>query len=195
MSISEIIPMQTWLNSVTDAPALVMIGRSNVGKSSLINALFGNSIAKVSQTPGKTRSINIFEIAPKNDSQKISYMVDLPGHGFAKISHTEREQWDQLLGSFMEALPHNFVLLIIQDARHPMQENEVEMLHYLMPLENRKIMVFNKIDKLKTQKDRNEFKKKVDHYSQFLTEEYFSVSALDKLSLKTLAQLLNKIFQ
>ena len=81
-----------------DAPQLALAGRSNVGKSSLVNALAQRrKLAKVSATPGKTRSINYYRVSPWN-----FFLVDLPGYGYAKANHAEREKWGKLLERYLK---------------------------------------------------------------------------------------------
>ena len=93
---------------IQDGPQIAMVGRSNVGKSSLINSLCRNSkLARISASPGKTRLINYFRI---NDS---FYLVDLPGYGYAKVSKAEQESWGKLMESYLSggSVSHIFMLL------------------------------------------------------------------------------------
>ena len=94
-------------------PEVVLCGRSNVGKSSFINSLFNRkNLAKTSSTPGKTRSINYYDI----DSR--FYMVDLPGYGYAKISQSERKKWGKLVNDFFANSNHIHLTIHIIDSRH-----------------------------------------------------------------------------
>jgi GTP-binding protein len=123
---------------------MAFIGRSNVGKSSLINMLTGNpKLAKTSSTPGKTQTINHFLI---ND---LWFLVDLPGFGYAKVSKTMREKWGYMIRDYMlrrEQLHNVFVLI---DCRVPPQKIDIEFINWLgengLPLS----IVFTKADKLK----------------------------------------------
>lgn len=123
-------------------PEYAFIGRSNVGKSSLLNRLTGYSkLAKTSSTPGKTQLINHFLI------NEAWYLVDLPGYGYAKVSQREREKWRQLIRAYLrkrETLTCCFVLL---DSRLPPQQVDVDFLRYLGEQAIPFVLVFTKADK------------------------------------------------
>ena len=110
-------------------PEFALLGRSNVGKSSFINTLVNNSrLAKTSNTPGKTRLINLFEIST---SSKPFVLADLPGYGYAKVSKTEQAQWQKNLEQYLlkrENLVHCIQFI---DARHDIQNNDMQMHHWL----------------------------------------------------------------
>ena len=109
-----------------DLKDIAFIGRSNVGKSSLINMLTGHGgLAKVSGTPGKTRLVNHFRI---NDAW---YLVDLPGYGYAKVSGAERERWDQLINRYFEGGRRCALVLQLLDSRHAPSADDIQMLEYL----------------------------------------------------------------
>ena len=92
---------------------IALAGRSNVGKSSLINALAGRKkLAKVSSTPGKTRSVNYYKVSPHN-----FYLVDLPGYGYARASHSEREKWAHLLERYLVECRSLKALALLLDSR------------------------------------------------------------------------------
>lgn len=100
-------------------PEIVMLGRSNVGKSSLINALFGRPLARVSNTPGRTALINVFRLPSL-------YLLDLPGYGFAKVSHKERERYQALVRGVLLTRPTLTGVLWLLDLRHdPSAEDQV----------------------------------------------------------------------
>jgi GTP-binding protein len=111
----------------TDLPEIVFTGRSNVGKSSLLNLLCNRKqLAKVSSTPGKTQTINFFRI---NDRFRF---VDLPGYGFAKVSHEAQQSWARLIDAyFLNERPIALVISLL-DARHRVQENDRKVLAYLV---------------------------------------------------------------
>lgn len=105
---------------------IAMAGRSNVGKSSLINSLCGNhKLARISQTPGKTRLINFFRI-----NQEF-YLVDLPGYGFASAPMSEKRKWGELIEGYLASgrLSHIFLLL---DIRHPPTQDDAQMFKYIL---------------------------------------------------------------
>ncbi|EAY28161.1 ribosome biogenesis GTP-binding protein YihA/YsxC [Microscilla marina] len=128
-------------------PEYAFIGRSNVGKSSLINKLTNRkSLAKTSQNPGKTQTINHFLI---NDRW---HLVDLPGYGYAKASKTERKKWGKMINDYIlkrEVLLGIFVLI---DARHEPQKIDLEFLEWLGEERVPFTMVFTKSDKLSSNK-------------------------------------------
>ena len=103
------------LEQLTSMPEaqIALAGRSNVGKSSLINALAGRKkLAKVSSTPGKTRSVNYYKVTPHN-----FYLVDLPGYGYARASHSEREKWARLLERYLVECSSLKALALLLDSR------------------------------------------------------------------------------
>lgn len=124
-------------------PEYAFIGRSNVGKSSLINMITDTKgLAKISQTPGKTRLINHFVV---NDEW---YLVDLPGYGYAKISRSERERWRKMIHAYLlkrETLICTFILI---DARHEPQKNDLEFMAWMAENKLPFVLVFTKTDKL-----------------------------------------------
>lgn len=137
---------------VPDKPEYAFIGRSNVGKSSLINMLTNKAkLAKTSATPGKTQMINHFIIhsAPDNNPKKFSqwYLVDLPGYGYAKVSQSMRNNFEKMIEHYMrkrDNLKHVFVLL---DSRHSPQKTDLDFIHELGKWEVPFSLVFTKSDK------------------------------------------------
>ena len=124
-------------------PEVILCGRSNVGKSSFINSLFNRkNLAKISSTPGKTRSINYYMIDEK------FYIVDLPGYGYAKISKTERERWGKLVEDFINKSDHISLAFHIIDSRHKPTILDVQLNHLLESYNIPYVVVLSKIDKL-----------------------------------------------
>ena len=127
-----------------DLKDIAFIGRSNVGKSSLINMLTARTgLAKVSGTPGKTRLINHFRI------NAAWYLVDLPGYGYAKVSNADRERWDDLINSYFEAPRHHTLLVQLLDCRHAPSADDLQMLRYLHYHRIPYVVALTKADKLK----------------------------------------------
>ncbi|MCJ7553994.1 MAG: ribosome biogenesis GTP-binding protein YihA/YsxC [Ignavibacteriaceae bacterium] len=125
-------------------PEVVLCGRSNVGKSSLINSLFNRkNLAKVSKTPGKTRSINYYEIDEK------FYIVDLPGFGYAKISKKEREFWSKLISDFLEKSGNIKLVIHLIDSRHKPTDLDIKLNELINYRSLPYIFILSKADKLK----------------------------------------------
>lgn len=140
----------TFLTSYGDAgqlppstkPEIVFAGRSNVGKSSLINALFQQkSLARVSATPGKTATINFFE------TENLIF-ADLPGYGYAKVSRGEKRRWADLIEGYFAQDRDVALVLSLVDSRHPPSRDDRMMVDFLIESELPFVVVLTKIDKL-----------------------------------------------
>lgn len=117
-------------------------GRSNVGKSSLINKLFNRkSLARVSAVPGKTATINFYEL-------ENIYCVDLPGYGYAKVAKSEKERWNRLIGGYLAADRDLALVFQLIDFRHPPTKDDLLMVNYLVEGEFPLVVVLTKADKL-----------------------------------------------
>lgn len=149
----------------TDLPEYAFIGRSNVGKSSLINMLVNrNGLAKTSSTPGKTKLINHFFI---NDNW---YLADLPGYGYAKVSKTERAKFSTLITEYILHRENLTNLFLLIDGRHLPLKNDLEFIQWLGEEMIPFSIVFTKVDKV-SQKDFNyNFKKYRQELAQFWEE-------------------------
>lgn len=109
-----------------DIPEVAFIGRSNVGKSSLINALFNRkSMARVSNTPGRTRQVNFFLV------RKVLHLVDLPGYGYAEASKKTVSGWNRLILDYLKGRRQLKKIFMLIDARHGFKPNDIEMLEFL----------------------------------------------------------------
>ena len=127
----------------SDRPEIVFSGRSNVGKSSLINKLCNRKkLARVSATPGKTATINFYRV-------DTAYFVDLPGYGYAKVSKTERDRWGKLMESYFQSAGLIHLGVQIVDARHKPTADDVTMHDYFVQTGCPVVIVANKLDKLK----------------------------------------------
>lgn len=125
-------------------PQIVFSGKSNVGKSSVINrVLQRKNFARVGESPGKTTHINFFRIDSK------AYFVDLPGYGYAKVPKTEKERWAKLMEAYFAHPDWISLGILIVDARHKPTENDVTMANYFKASGRPFLVVANKLDKLK----------------------------------------------
>ena len=131
-------------------PEYAFIGRSNVGKSSLVNMLVGiNRLARVSGTPGRTRNVEHFRVEAHKGSPTAWLLADLPGYGFAKISKTEREEWHKMVRAYLRERENLQCVFLLVDVRHEPQANDLEMIHWLGTKGIPFVIVFTKSDKLK----------------------------------------------
>ena len=170
-------------------PALqeyAFIGRSNVGKSSLINMLCNNDkLAKTSGTPGKTQMINHFEIASvKNERAPRDqwYLVDLPGYGFAKVSISSRRRWEQMIENYLRKRPNLSMVFVLIDSRHAPQKIDIDFVNQLDKWEVPLSLIFTKTDKEKqaiVAKNVRMFLDKLRETWQFLPQ-HFVTSAVKK---------------
>ena len=174
-----------------NSPEYAFIGRSNVGKSSLINMLTGNKkLAKTSATPGKTLLINHFLI---NGGQW--YLVDLPGYGFAKRSKTERQKLENMISGYILQRRQLVNLFVLIDCRHAPQQIDLEFLQWLGESNIPFSIVFTKADKLSKQA----LAKSIDAYLQRLAEDweplppYFVTSAETRLGRDDLLDYIDSI--
>ncbi|HEX7053933.1 MAG TPA: ribosome biogenesis GTP-binding protein YihA/YsxC [Burkholderiales bacterium] len=121
-------------------PEVAFAGRSNVGKSSAINALLGRrSLARTSKTPGRTQTINFYEVGEAR-------LVDLPGYGFARAPRELRERWRSLVGAYLASRATLRAVVVVMDARHPLMPLDLQLVEWLgaVPL----IVLLSKADKL-----------------------------------------------
>jgi ribosome biogenesis GTP-binding protein YsxC/EngB len=143
---------------ISSRPEIVFSGRSNVGKSSLINKLCNRkALAKTSSTPGKTATINFY-------SCELAYLVDLPGYGYAKVNRAERQRWDELINSYFEEKRPNVLLLQLLDSRHSPSAEDNIMLDYLKHYNIPFIAVLTKIDKL----NKNETSGQILYFQEYM---------------------------
>lgn len=131
------------------SPQIALAGRSNVGKSSLINALSGRrQLAKVSSTPGKTASINFYRVEPGG-----FFLVDLPGYGYAQRSKTERKKWAELINDYLNSRANILALAVLLDCRLSPQDVDIELISYARSLGLPLLPILTKADKC-SQKER-----------------------------------------
>ena len=124
-------------------PEIAFLGRSNVGKSSAINALAGRRrLAFASKAPGRTQTINFYDLGGA------ARLVDLPGYGYARVSKSLRGAWDRLISDYFAASRSVIGVVVLMDARHPMTAQDERLVDWLRPFEFRQIALLTKSDKL-----------------------------------------------
>lgn len=135
----------------TFVPEIAFAGRSNVGKSSLINCLVNrNKLARTSSSPGKTATLNFYDIGGRYR------LVDLPGYGYAKVSKTEQEKWAAMIDRYLSNRYNLTAVIQLVDSRHKPSADDITMLNWIRSKGYRAIVVATKIDKLKkSQLDKN----------------------------------------
>lgn len=142
-------------------PEYAFIGRSNVGKSSLINMLTGKKhLAKISGTPGKTQLINHFII---NNSW---YLVDLPGYGFARISKTIKEKWEKMISDYLQKRTNLVATFILVDSRLEPQQSDLDFITWFGEKELNFVLLFTKSDKI----SRNQLTSNLEKYKKVLMQ-------------------------
>lgn len=171
-------------------PEYAFIGRSNVGKSSLINTLTNQKeLAKTSATPGKTQMINHFLIDNKWN------LVDLPGYGFAKVGKGDMHEFNEMILQYIErriSLKHLFVLV---DIRHTPQANDIEFMAWLVRHEIQFSLIFTKADKI----SKNQIQQGIRKYEKIILDymtqmpNYFVTSAHQKLGKEMVVEFIEKM--
>ncbi len=134
------------------APEVAFLGRSNVGKSSLINSLLGSREAKVSSTPGRTRAINFFALhegaGEKRKVRPTLIFADLPGYGYAKISKSISAEWPKFIEPYLAERETLALCVCLVDTNIPPQENDSQLITYLKQTQRPFLVVGTKADRL-----------------------------------------------
>jgi GTP-binding protein len=131
------------------APEVAFLGRSNVGKSSLLNALVGSKQAHVSSTPGRTQAINFFALRDSAASaQPVLLFADLPGYGYAKISKSVSAEWPKFIEPYLALRPTLALCVCLVDSKVPPQESDAQLIHYLKEIGRRFVVVATKADRI-----------------------------------------------
>lgn len=171
-------------------PEVILCGRSNVGKSTFINSLFNRkNLAKISSAPGKTRSINYYNV------DKTFYLVDLPGFGYAKVSKKEREFWGRLVSEFISQSENIQLAIHLIDSRHKPTELDLKLNELLKYESIPYIVLLNKSDKLKQSEYHEAYQNISAAFPELiLNENLFFYSSIDGRSKKELVARLTKLF-
>jgi GTP-binding protein len=131
-------------------PEIAFLGRSNVGKSSVINSLVGTKLARTSSTPGRTRSINFFEIRWPGKAHPELIFADLPGYGYAKISREISQEWPRFIEPYLDDRPTLALCVVLIDVNIPPQESDRQLLNFLSSTGREFLLVATKSDRLST---------------------------------------------
>ena len=195
----EIVAVKPAQYPAPDVPEIAFAGRSNVGKSSLLNLITGRkSLARVSGSPGKTRTINFYRCAFRNDSDeqnRFFRIVDLPGYGFARVSKSETEKWGSMMESYLEHRDNLVKVIQLVDIRHKPSAQDVQMYDYLRYYGLHGIVVATKADKISG----NEKAKNIKLIRQTLgmekSELVIPVSALKKTGEQELLDVIGELLK
>jgi GTP-binding protein len=128
-------------------PEIAFLGRSNVGKSSLLNALVGEKAAKVSQTPGRTRAINFFALLDASERSRMMF-ADLPGYGYAKISKSISAEWPKFIEPYLQERETLGLCVCLVDSNIPPQPSDVQLLEWLRAAGRGFVVAATKTDRL-----------------------------------------------
>ncbi len=165
-------------------PEIAFAGRSNVGKSTLINTLVGvRGLARTSQTPGKTRRIHFFDIGGRYG------LVDLPGYGYAQVSQQERASWGKIIETFLRQRESLVCVVVLIDLRRGVGEQDAQLIEFLHAIGKPCVPVFTKADKLKGNEKRNQLRRLSDETGVPL-DQLLVVSAEKNEGLDRLRQVL-----
>lgn len=169
-------------------PEIALAGRSNVGKSSLINTLLKRkNLARTSSQPGKTQTLNFYIVNEE------FYLVDVPGYGYAKVSQKQREAFGEMIQDYLETRPNLKGLIILVDARHEPTKDDIAMYDYAQYLNLPILVVCTKMDKIK----KSQVNKVLSNLKKHLDLSYENVSVLtfssvSKLHVKELGDWIEK---
>lgn len=158
-------------------PEIAFLGRSNVGKSSVINSLLGEKVAKTSSTPGRTRTINFFEVRRPGQPRADFLFVDLPGYGFAKLPKEIVAEWPTFIEPYLKDRPTLALCVALVDANIPPQDSDRQLIDWLQHEQRPYLVVATKADKLSGNQLTNSLRKLTDELN---TERIVLFSARTK---------------
>lgn len=183
---AEFIASYGLLNQIPEDCGLeiTFAGRSNVGKSSLLNKIFNRkSLARVSSMPGKTATINFYKISDEVN------LVDLPGYGYAKVSKSEKKRWQELIEGYLMDQRNIALVVLLIDSRHAPSKDDLHMINFLIENEFPFIITLTKIDKMKKmalQERLESFKKEIPYYEDITVIQTSSETGLGIEELKNI---------
>jgi GTP-binding protein len=171
-------------------PGIIISGRSNVGKSTFINSLFNRkNLARVSSSPGKTRSINYYNI------DDVFYLIDLPGYGYAKVSKKEREFWGKLVSEFIAKEKYIQLAIHLIDSRHKATDLDLKLNELLSFNSIPYIVLLSKADKLKQSDFKKVSKNIIEQFPELiLNENLFFYSSIKGRGKKEIVSRISKLF-
>ena len=170
----------------SDLPEIVFSGRSNVGKSSLINKLlYRKSIARVSAKPGKTATINFF-------SMKEAHLVDLPGYGYAQVSQDEKKRWAELVEGYFAQERDIALVVQICDMRHSPTQNDLDMIDFLYNNQYPFIVALTKLDKLKKSQQQKQLEQIKQELSDYEGIRLFPCSSNDGTGIEEIRSVIEE---
>lgn len=174
----------------SDRIEIAFSGRSNVGKSSLINKIFNRkNLARVSSMPGKTATINFYSL-------ENIYIVDLPGYGYANVSKSEKKKWGDLIGNYLSDAERELALVFqLIDIRHPPSKDDIQMIDFLIDSEIPFVVVLTKADKLKPNQRKlrmEAFKTEIPCFEDITCVEF---SAITGEGVETIRSIIEEVSQ
>lgn len=175
-------------------PRIAFAGRSNVGKSSLLNALVGHSVARVSRTPGKTQEMNCFRWNPSGKKKEDWILVDLPGYGYAKVQKTLQTEWGKFIQEWMEKEERLANVFCLIDGRHGFSDKDLQLIDFLKKKQISFTVAFTKMDAWKSNNQKKEAEKKLRLICESLNMHYpIFTSAQGKSGLDELMHFLKAL--
>ncbi len=159
---------------VAGPPEIAFLGRSNVGKSSVINSLLGEKMAKTSSTPGRTRTINFFDVRRPGKPHPEWRFADLPGYGYARLPREQTAEWPKFIEPYLSSRETLALCIVLVDANVPSQQSDKQLMEWLQHAGRRYLMVATKADRLSENKLNNSLQR---IHSEFQTQRIMPFSA------------------
>jgi GTP-binding protein len=176
---------EIYQKKIPPLPAVAITGRSNSGKSSLINALCNQkNLALTSSTPGKTKTINYFYVPSNKPYYNEFFLVDLPGYGFAKLSKKENEQLHYVIDQYLANAPNLKLILLVIDSRRKLEKEEYSVLNYCIDYGKNILLIRSKWDKL-NQSEKNKLMNEWKN-EPLIYEKTLAVSSTKKINIEKL---------